>query len=204
MKSKVGFFYQNESWKQKLNKMFSILELPLWLQMTLLCLQPWTRAMPLPLVSALGSHHHHIFRKRAAPVHALCPHCNKLFPLSSHDQISEKVLAHFRTLDSYASRSLEQERRWKKNKETRGRTRDISSEKKKCKSYILYGLQCLKIGLFIYERKWDTGQWANPTYRVSKVQCCLLLSILGITAYLCSWQHMTVSKPFHPQLINVF
>lgn len=133
MKSKVGFFYQNESWKQKLNKMFSILELPLWLQMTLLCLQPWTRAMPLPLVSALGSHHHHIFRKRAAPVHALCPHCNKLFPLSSHDQISEKVLAHFRTLDSYASRSLEQERRWKKNKETRGRTRDISREKKNVK-----------------------------------------------------------------------
>ena len=111
--------------------MFSILELPLWLQMTLLCLQPWTCAMPLPLVSALGSHHRHIFRKWAVPVHAVCPHCNKLFRLSSHDQISEKVLAHFRTLDSYASTSLEQERRWKKKKRNKRQDEGHNQQKNK-------------------------------------------------------------------------
>lgn len=104
-----------------------------------LCLCLWFQLWAASTVTYSGS---------GLPLYMLSALMMSNLSLSSHDQISEKVLAHFRTLDLYASRSLEQERRWKKKETRKGAgwkqekrqdEGDISS-KKKVSSYILYGL----------------------------------------------------------------
>ena len=80
-----------------------------------LCLCLWFQLWAASTVTYSGS---------GLPLYMLSALMMSNLSLSSHDQISEKVLAHFRTLDLYASRSLEQERRWKKKRnKKRGRVK---------------------------------------------------------------------------------